>query len=268
MRTRSWYHRNMKNEKVKLLIGSLLVLAGIAGIFMFSRKTNAPSISKTGSPAQPPTTNQTFTTPSFDKTKYSLTDPASIWVVVNKQHPLDPKSYTPTDLVVPDIPLRVPGNESMQVRKATATALEAMFAAAKTDGLSLMLSSGYRSYNYQVDLYGGYVKTQGQATADTQSARPGFSEHQTGLAADLEPTSKTCELDVCFKDTPEGAWVAANAYKYGFIIRYTSDKTAVTGYEFEPWHVRYIGTELATELHNTNVETLEEFFGVTGGTTY
>ncbi len=205
---------------------------------------------------------------SFDKNQYSTTDPNSIWVVVNKPHPLTPTSFAPTDLVMPNIPLRVPGNESMQVRAATATALEQLFAGAKQASLNLMLSSGYRSYNYQVSLYNGYVKSEGQTAADTQSARPGHSEHQSGLAADIEPASRNCEVDQCFAATPEGKWLAANAYIYGFIIRYPADKVAITGYEYEPWHIRYIGAPLATELHNQGIETLEEFFGVSGGPSY
>jgi zinc D-Ala-D-Ala carboxypeptidase len=205
---------------------------------------------------------------TFDKKRFSLTDPTSLWVVANKQHPLQPKTYAPSDLSVPKVPLRVPGNETMQLRAASAEALQTMFTAAKTSSINLMLSSGYRSYEYQVSLYNGYVQSQGQAAADIQSARPGYSEHQTGLAADVEPVSKKCELDVCFKDTPEGVWVAANAYKYGFIIRYPADKTAVTGYEFEPWHIRYIGVALAGEMHAAHVATLEEFFGVSGGRVY
>ena len=205
---------------------------------------------------------------AFNKHQYSLTNPASIWVVVNKQHPLNPINYAPTDLVVPNIPLRVPGNETMQVRAVTAQALETMFAAAEQQGIDLMLASGYRSYSYQTGLYNGYVQTQGQAVADQQSARPGYSEHQTGLAADLEPVSRNCELAQCFATTPEGLWLAANGYKYGFIIRYTTGNENITGYEAEPWHVRYIGVDLATELHKTGVQTLEQFFGVSGGTTY
>lgn len=131
-----------------------------------------------------------------------------------------------------------------------------------------MLSSGYRSYNYQTSLYSNYVKNEGQTAADTQSARPGHSEHQTGLAADIEPASRNCEVDQCFATTPEGKWLAANAYTYGFIIRYPADKVDVTGYEYEPWHIRYIGAPLATELHNQGIETLEEFFGVSGGPSY
>ncbi len=207
-------------------------------------------------------------TDSFNKTQYLLTDPASLWIVVNKQHPLKPLNYTPASLVVPAVPLRVPGNESMQLRSDTARALEQLFAGAKAQDVNLMLSSGYRSYTYQVNLYGGYVQSQGQAAADKQSARPGYSEHQTGLAADIEPLNRTCEVDPCFGNTSEGKWLAANAYKYGFIIRYTTGNENITGYEAEPWHVRYVGTALASELHKRGVSTLEQFFGVSGGTTY
>jgi D-alanyl-D-alanine carboxypeptidase len=220
-------------------------------------------------PAKDSTTHPgTNLSTSFNKKAFSLTDPASIWVIVNKQHALQPKDYVPNDLVFPSVPLRVPGNESMQLRQPAATALEQMFQAAQKDGVQLMLSSGYRSYTYQVNLYNGYVASQGQAIADTQSARPGFSEHQTGLAADIEPLSKNCEVEQCFGQTTEGSWVAANAYKYGFIIRYQAGDENITGYEPEPWHVRFIGTGLASEMHRSKTRTLEKFFGVSGGKTY
>ena len=199
---------------------------------------------------------------SFNKKLYSIDDPTSIWVVVNKKRSLNPINYMPVDLTVPNVPLRVPGNESMQLRKPAADGLEKLFAGAKADGLNLMLSSGYRSYTYQTNLYNGYVANSSVAEADRSSARPGHSEHQTGLAADVEPLSKTCEVDPCFAQTPEGKWIVANAYKYGFILRYPADKVGVTGYEYEPWHIRYVGTQLATELYTTHTETLEEFFGL------
>jgi D-alanyl-D-alanine carboxypeptidase len=186
----------------------------------------------------------------------------SVWVVVNKHRPLIPTSFAPNDLVTPAVPLRVPGNESMQVRKVTGNALETMFTAAKKDGLSLMLSSGYRSYQFQTSLYNSYVNNSSIAEADKTSARPSYSEHQTGLAADIEPFSQKCDVDPCFATTPEGIWLAANAYKYGFIIRYTSDKIAITGYSPEAWHIRYIGMELSNEMHRLKIETLEEFFGL------
>lgn len=205
---------------------------------------------------------------SFNKHQYSLTKADSVWVVVNKKHPLMPINYAPIDLITPDVPLRVPGNESMRMRAEAAHHLEQMFADAKSNGLSLMLSSGYRSYSYQISLYNGYVRSEGQTLADQQSARPGYSEHQTGLAADIEPTSRNCELNDCFASTSEGKWLAANSYKYGFILRYAKDKVAITGYEYEPWHFRYVGKALALQMHNQNIKTLEEFFGISGGTGY
>lgn len=237
-----------------------------AGWLVWQRHDSPPanaSVASTKSAAPKPPS-----TPGFDKTKYSTSNPTSIWVVVNKPRPLNPPDYVPPDLVMPAVPLRVPGNESMQVRKVTADALATMFAAARRDNVVLMLSSGYRSYSYQVNLYNGYVASQGQAAADQASARPGHSEHQTGLAADIEPADRQCEIETCFATTLAGQWLAVNAWKYGFIIRYPADKVAITGYEYEPWHVRYVGVDLSTEMHNSGVETLEEFFGLPGGPNY
>ncbi len=222
-------------------------------------------------PAKPAATSkppQRGATKRFDTHQYSTTDPASIWVVVNKQHPLSPKDFAPGDLTLPKVPLRAPGDESMQLRTVTATAVEALFAAAQADGLHLMLTSGYRSYAYQTSVYNGYVSSMGQARADTLSARPGHSEHQTGLALDIEPVTKTCELEQCFADTPEGAWLLENSYKYGFILRYMAASQAVTGYQGEPWHYRYVGIGLATEMHRAHVATLEQFFAISGGPDY
>ena len=228
------------------------------------------AVLKSSTDVQPPVTTQTHkivpsTTAVFDKLRFSVTDPSSLWVIANKKHPLAPVDYTPADLVYPQVPLRVPGNESMQVRVSTARALEAMFAAADKDAVHLMLSSGYRSYNYQVSLYNGYVKSQGQSVADTQSARPGYSEHQTGLAVDLEPANRHCEVEDCFADTPEGKWLQVYAYRYGFLLRYTPAGQAVTGYKGESWHYRYVGIELSQHLHDILVPTLEQFFTVSGG---
>jgi D-alanyl-D-alanine carboxypeptidase len=215
------------------------------------------------------TQNHSVKTPDFNKQQYSLSDPASPWVVINKQHPLDPVNFVPAQLVIPNVPLKDSrGAANMQVSESMASALEQMFAGAADQGLHLMLSSGYRSYAYQVRVYNSIVKSQGQGSADEQSARPGYSEHQTGLAADIAPTSRKCDLKQCFGQTPEGQWLAANAYRYGFIVRYTAAKQAVTGYEDEPWHLRYVGPDLADEMHKQDVSTLEEFFNVPGGTTY
>ena len=196
--------------------------------------------------------------PRFDKQQYSTSDPASLWVIVNKQHPIDPLSYAPSDLV------SVGNNQRM--RSEAADALKQLFADAKTAGFNLVADSGYRSYNTQVSTYNGYVKQWGQEYTDTVSARPGFSEHQTGWAVDIGTNG--CHVDDCFASTAAGQWTAANAYKYGFIMRYPDGLTDTTGYSHESWHFRYIGTELSTELHDQNIQTLEEFFGINGGTTY
>ncbi|MDB5169350.1 MAG: hypothetical protein JWO41_706 [Candidatus Saccharibacteria bacterium] len=246
----------------KYLVTILIILVVLVGVILFaSQKATAPS-------SQASQKSTTVKTIRFNKSLYSTTDPASLWVVVNKPHGLSPINYAPTDLVTPNVPLRVAGNESMQLRAAPAAALESMFSAAKQAGLQLMVASGYRSYDYQVKLYGDYVKASGQAAADTYSARPGHSEHQTGLAVDVEPIGKNCELDQCFGDTAEGKWVATNSYRYGFIVRYTPADQAITGYEAEPWHLRYVGASLAGEMHTKGITTLEQFFGVSGGPNY
>jgi D-alanyl-D-alanine carboxypeptidase len=205
----------------------------------------------------------------FNKKQYSLTDPASIWVIANKHNSLQPKTYTPADLVAPAVPLRLsPKDDEMLMRKEAATALKDLYDSAQHDGLKLMVASGYRSYDFQVNLYNGYVRQQGKTIADTQSARPGYSEHQTGLAVDLEPATRTCEVAPCFGQTPEGKWVAANSWKYGFVLRYQEGKQSTTGYIYEPWHIRYVGKALAAELNKQGNPTLEDFFAIGAAPNY
>jgi D-alanyl-D-alanine carboxypeptidase len=198
---------------------------------------------------------------SFNKQQYSINDPASIWAVVNKGRSL-PASYVPTDLVAPKVALRLPETDpEMHVRTVAALALQQMFKDAGAQNIHLMLSSGYRSFSLQKTVYTSFTRTQGQQSTDSSSARPGHSEHQTGLAVDIEPTSRECEVEICFENTNEGKWLAENSYKYGFIIRYQKGQEKITGYEYEPWHVRYVGNELASQIHQSN-KTLEQFFNL------
>ncbi len=140
----------------------------------------------------------------------------------------------------------------------TQSAFNEMEADAKALGLNIYISSGYRSYSTQDTIYNNYVKVDGQKEADTYSARAGHSEHQTGLAFDLN------SIDDSFTYTDEGKWVNANCYKYGFIIRYPKGKDDITGYMHESWHLRYVGEELASKLYNNgDWITLEEYFGIT-----
>jgi D-alanyl-D-alanine carboxypeptidase len=252
--SRSSYSKPKKVKWHLRIFFILLVLALLAGV-IFVRQHNSPSVSKS-SPGV-----------VFNKAKYSVNDPNSIWVVVNKGRTL-PSNYAPTDLVAPSVPLRLPATDpEMQMRQVTGNAMQQMFAAALQQNIHLMVSSGYRAYNEQIGIYNGYVRTQGQAAADSSSARPGHSEHQTGLSVDLEPSSRQCEVETCFADTPEGKWLAANSYKYGFIIRYPKNQENLTGYEYEPWHVRYVGIDLAAQIHQTG-QTLEQFFNLPTYTNY
>jgi D-alanyl-D-alanine carboxypeptidase len=184
--------------------------------------------------------------------------------VVNKQRPLNPKKYAPANPTTPDID----ASDTEQLNTPTAEALKNLADGARAEGIKLSLESGYRSYDTQVAVYNSEVRANGQAQADRESARPGYSEHQTGWAADLGAANGKCRLQLCFADTPEGKWLANKAYKYGFIIRYPSGKEAVTGYQYEPWHTRFVGAELSIEMHNTNVQTLEEFFGLPAAPVY
>ena len=129
---------------------------------------------------------------------------------------------------------------------------------AKKEGINLKITSGYRSYNVQVDLYNEYKKRDGKEAADKYSARAGHSEHQSGLCFDLNGTNEN------FIKTKEGKWLNDNAYKYGFTLRFPEGATEYTGYMYEGWHFRYVGLELATKLYNDgNWISLEEYFGIT-----
>ena len=247
----------------------IIVLAVIGAVFWSVQNHKNTTPHSSGKSSQNTTKNTKQEQKTIDKKKYSNDDPTSIWVIVNKQRPLQPKSYAPSDLRVPKVALRSSSSSSeMKMRDQAATALEAMFANAKQNGINLLLASGYRSYSLQVSVYNRNVASLGQAEADTQSARPGFSEHQTGLAVDVGAANRTCEIESCFANTPEGKWIAENAYAFGFVVRYASGNQPVTGYMYEPWHLRFVGTELASELHRLDDPTLEAFFGFSAAPHY
>lgn len=244
-------------KKYVTIIATVIILAlGIGLTYSHLRKSKLASTQNNATATTQEPEQSTDNT--FDKEQYSLTEPTSPWIIVNKQHGI-PASFVP-QLVVPDVQLRLSSREEqMQINTTTEPAIKEMFEAAKSDGVVLVFGSGYRSGALQQQFYDSYKAKDGQAAADTYSARPGHSEHQTGFAADITSISGTCHLEICWEDTPEGKWVAANAYKYGFIVRYQKDKQDITGYQYEPWHVRYVGRELAAEIHRTG-QTLEEFF--------
>lgn len=188
----------------------------------------------------------------------TVTNPTDITVVVNKQRAL-PADYIPDDLVEPNVPF--PFDEKVEkrlLRAEAASALEKLFAGAKAQGVELYAVSGYRSYRTQKSLFDTYVKTQGAEHAAAYSAVPGKSEHQTGLAMDVSGADAKTRLEESFADTPEGQWLAANCAQYGFIIRYLKGKEDVTGYAYEPWHLRYVGVDIAEEIMSKGI-TLEDY---------
>jgi D-alanyl-D-alanine carboxypeptidase len=186
---------------------------------------------------------------------YLSTD--SIWAIVSKTHPIS-VDYVPPSLKIPDVLTRTDkSDEERSVRYTIETPLKEMFAAASAAGNSLMIGSGYRSAALQKVYFDSLASSVGEDTANQSIARPGQSEHQTGLAVDITASSLNCYLDDCFADTPDGKWLVANSYKYGFILRYPEDKVAITGYRYEPWHFRYVGVDLATALHESGM-TLDE----------
>lgn len=176
-------------------------------------------------------------------------------MIANKTYAL-PKDYYPKNTYEPAT--KDTDKCELCIDKTAYNSFLKMQEDAKKEGLNIYIQSGYRSYAYQDMVYNTYVKSDGVEKADTYSSRPGHSEHQTGLAFDLNSVNDS------FADTKEGKWVDKNAYKYGFIIRFPKGKDKYTGYKYESWHLRYVGNSLAKKLYNNgNWISLEEYFGIT-----
>ena len=196
----------------------------------------------------------------------SITTASSPWVLVNKRHALRPATYVPSGLVVP----RVTYPQGQRLRPEAASALARMFSTARAEGAgSMAVASGYRSYTTQRSVYSHRVSTNGKAYADKWIARPGYSEHQSGLSLDIAPVgNRSCSVHNCLGSTPQGAWLRRNAWRFGFVLRYESGYTGVTGYSSEPWHFRYVGVALSTAYHRGGWHTLEQFLAEPAAPTY
>ncbi|MEG0212589.1 MAG: M15 family metallopeptidase [Glutamicibacter sp.] len=181
-----------------------------------------------------------------------LSKASSPLALINPTTKLSPEDYVPGKLV------GVAGS-SMTLRPEAAEAIEAFIADARAAGHSIKLLSAYRSYQRQAVLFNQYQAKYGTAYAERISARPGTSEHQLGLAADLGYTDSRAELKAEFGQTPAGLWIAEHAAEYGLIIRYPQGKEEITGYKYEPWHVRYVGVEHAEAMLASGAETFEEY---------
>lgn len=181
----------------------------------------------------------------------------SIAVLVNKHFSLD-ENYVPNDLVPVEVPTILENPEVNQLRKEAADALKEMFTVAKESGIHLYARSGYRSYQTQVYLFNSYAEQHGEEAANRFSAQPGHSEHQTGLVMDVTSESVNFQLEEAFGETEEGKWLSDHAHEFGFIIRYPEGMEEITGYVYEPWHIRYLGVDLATRVYESGL-TYEEF---------
>lgn len=188
-----------------------------------------------------------------------IDDPAGTAVVVNKARPLAPADYVPRDLESVDGQL---------LRPEAAAGLRSLQAAAAAEGVGVTAISGYRSFADQSGLYAGYTAGYGTQQADSISARPGHSEHQTGLAVDVAAPDGRCTLQACFEETVAGAWAAENAHRFGFIVRYPANAEQITGYSYEPWHLRFVGEDIAARMHKEEIITLEEYLALPAAPRY
>lgn len=188
---------------------------------------------------------------NFYKNIEYIHHPNDILVLVNKNHKLD-KNYVPKDLTKIDISYAF---EDKFMRKEAKDAFEKLSMTAKSLGYRIVATSTYRSYEYQEALYTQYVKEKGLEYADLCSARKGHSEHQTGLAVDVEGSNQDYDE---FEKSPEFSWMINHAHEFGFILRYPKNKTNITGFKYEPWHYRYVGHEVAKIIFEKNI-TLEEY---------
>ncbi len=283
--------RRMKRRMRRfLLVGLPVILIGSMGYFSLKRLSSASESAASGhfynnssykdndseydkdddstvkgdTPVSNPTKEAEIT--GNDNVELDTT-PDSLTVLVNKELRL-PSDYVPADLMVPDVNFSISYyDEKKLMRKPAAEALKELFEAAERDNLSLCGVSAYRSYKRQYEIFTNNVKTQGMGHTLQYSAVPGYSEHQTGLAIDISTKSVNYHIDESFASTDEYQWLIENAHLYGFIIRYPEDKTSITGYSFEPWHIRYVGKALAKYLYENNM-CLEEYYKFTPSEDY
>ena len=189
---------------------------------------------------------------NYYKNIKTISEPDIYLVLVNKEYKL-PENYVPSKL---ELISNEFANENKYLREEAKDAFETLSKDAKNLGYRVVAVSTYRDYEYQNKLYDMYVEEKGIAYADKCSARPGHSEHQTGLAVDVEGSNRDYDE---FENSKEFVWMKENAYKYGFILRYPKGKEKITGFKYEPWHYRYVGKDVAKTIHDENL-TLEEYY--------
>ena len=184
-------------------------------------------------------------------------DDGDLMVLVNKYHGVT-RDYEPKDMV--EVEMSMAAWDNIQIKKEAYDAFTEMFNDAASQGYSFCICSGYRSYEYQQELFENALTTQSEAEAHMFSAYPGRSEHHTGLAIDITSESMDWALSQDFASYPEGRWLDEHCQDYGFILRYPEGKEDITGYQYEPWHFRYVGKEVAKDIMSRGI-TFEEYLG-------
>ena len=220
-------------------------------------KEKDPDSPKTPAPAAPITIALPNATP-IPARIVNDADDADIWKIVNKSRAFANPRYQPSDLRLVSVPT-LPGRsqDERSLRAVLMPDLEKLVAAAGNAGVTIYVGSGYRSYATQASLFASNVRQHGEAKANRFSSRPGHSEHQSGLAVDFGGIDRACWVEDCFEQTTASKWLAGHAHEYGFILRYPKGKEKITGYQYEPWHFRYVGRELAGALQQSGL-TMEE----------
>jgi D-alanyl-D-alanine carboxypeptidase len=221
-----------------------------------SALAETPSPTATATPTVSATSTPTPTSTPSPTSVQSIDRADSIWVVVNKKRPLDPLKYKPA--LDKTINLAKPAADGYRLLKA---------AVAKAGKGTLCLNSGYRSYSTQSYTYNLDVTRYGKKIAENLAAHPGYSEHQTGLAADVSTTALGCKI-TNFGSSSAAKWIALNGWQYGFIVRYPDGATSTTGYQYEPWHLRFVGIEIATAMNTQKITVLEKFWNLPAAATY
>ncbi|MFM6963540.1 MAG: D-alanyl-D-alanine carboxypeptidase family protein [Micrococcales bacterium] len=235
-------------ESPKPKRAGIIPLAHMATITSLLVAVSAPALAETPTPTPTPSPSITA---GFD-----FDSATSAQVVVNKNRPLNPLTYKP--VIDKWLPLAIPAAGAYRSLKKGMAAAGAG---------TLCLNSGYRSFATQTNTYNTDVARYGKKVAENLAAHPGYSEHQTGLAADVSTTALGCRI-TNFGGTKASNFIAANAYKYGFIVRYPSGQTSYTGYQYEPWHIRFVGIDVATAMHDQKIIVLEKFFGLPAAPSY
>lgn len=258
------------NSKKRIIIPTLAILglAVIAIIIFALIRPNQPDVGPTTNQSASET-NQVEQTSQIKQITLPNTEPITaidgnyidddhIWRLVNKSHPFNDLHYRPANLQLATVASRTDkSTDERSIRADIMPSVEALFVSAKQAGFDLQIGSGWRSYEQQNIYYSNYSRLYGQESADTFSAKPGYSEHQTGLVMDLATTDHNCYLEECFGETGAGKWLAEHSYKYGFILRYPRGKDGITDFIYEPWHFRYVGEDLAKALKESGL-TLDE----------